>query len=61
MNLLNTFLYRLSLLDVAYTPMSSYMGETSFLTKVIILAVLVLFLGFVGYLIWKSLHGKDGE
>lgn len=61
MNLLNNLLYRLSFLDVAYSPMGSYVGETSPATKAILLAILVLFLAFVGYLIWKSIRRKDDD
>lgn len=61
MNLWNNLLHRLSLLDVAYSPMGSYMGETSPATKAILLVVLVLFLAFVGYLIWKSIRRKDDD
>ncbi len=53
MNLLLPFL------DVAYSPMGSYVGETTLVTKIILLAVLILFLAFVGYLIWSSIHKKD--
>lgn len=59
MNLLSTLLYPLSLLDVAYSPMGSYVGETSPATKAILLAILILFLAFVGYLIWKSIQRND--
>lgn len=61
MNLLNTFLYRLSLLDVAYGPSFSSMGEVDPVTKVILIVVLVAFLGFIGYLIWNSVRKKDDE
>lgn len=49
-------------LDVAIGP--SFSGNVNVdtidpVTKVILVAVLVIFLAFVGYLIWKSLQKKD--
>lgn len=59
MNLLNSFLYRLSLLDVAFGPPTISIGEVDPVTKVIVILVLLAFLAFVGYLIWKSIRRKD--
>jgi len=58
MNLLNTLLHQIALLDVAFGPSFS-MGEVDPVTKGIVIVVLIAFLGFVGYLIWKSLQKKD--
>ena len=49
-------------LDVAFGPSFSNNVSADTLdpvTKAILIAVLVLFLVFVGYLIWKSLQKKD--
>jgi len=45
-------------LDVAFGPSFS-MGEVDPVTKVIVIIVLLFFLAFIGYLIWKSLRKKD--
>ena len=58
MNLLNTLLQKIALLDVAFGPSFS-MGEVDPATKVIVIIVLFAFLGFVGYLIWNSIRRKD--
>ena len=49
-------------LDVAIGPsFSSNLNGDSIdpITKIILIAILVIFLAFVGYLIWKSLQKKD--
>ncbi|MBP3570151.1 MAG: hypothetical protein J6K04_13425 [Lachnospiraceae bacterium] len=61
MNLLNTLLYQLALLDVAFGP--SFSAEevnatTDPVTKVILIVVFICFLAFIGYLIWNSLKKK---
>lgn len=61
MNLLNTLLYRLALLDVAFGPSFSadeVNTATDPVTKVILIVVFVCFLAFIGYLIWNSLKKK---
>ncbi len=50
--------YPFSFLDVAFGPSFS-VGEIDPVTKGIVVIILILFLGFVGYLIWKSLQKKD--
>lgn len=50
--------YPFSFLDVAFGPSFSA-GEIDPVTKGIVVIILILFLGFVGYLIWKSLQKKD--
>ena len=57
MNLLNNLMSQLTLLDVAYGP-SIFVGEIDPVTKGLVIVILLLFLSFVGYLIWKSLK-KD--
>lgn len=62
MNLLYFLPLHFPLLDLAIGP--SFSGNISGdaldpATKVILIAVLVIFLAFVGYLIWKSLQRKD--
>lgn len=58
MNLLNTLLQKIALLDVAFGPSFS-MGEVDPVTKVIVIVVLIAFLVFIGYLIWNSIRRKD--
>lgn len=51
-------------LDVAFGPsFSSDVDASTFdpVTKGILIAVLVLFLAFVGYLIWKSIKDKRDD
>ena len=60
MNLLSNLISHLTFLDVAFGPSFS-MGETDPATKAILIVVLVLFLAFVGYLIWKSIRKKDDD
>ena len=57
MNLSSLLKHQLALLDVAFGPSFS-MGEIDTGTKVILIAVLVIFLAFVGYLIWNTLRKK---
>ena len=62
MNLLNNLVSRLTLLDVAIGPSfsGSFDGDSiDPITRVILIVVLVLFLVFIGYLIWKSLQNKN--
>ncbi len=54
MNFLSLLPLHFPFLDVAFGPSFS-MGETTLATKIILLAVLALFLLFIGYLIWKSI------
>jgi len=58
MNLLNTLLHQITLLDVAFGPSFS-MGEVDPVTKGIVIVVLIAFLVFIGYLIWNSIRRKD--
>lgn len=58
MNLLNTLLQKIALLDVAFGPSFS-MGEVDPVTKGIVIVVLIAFLVFIGYLIWNSIRRKD--
>ena len=62
MNILNFLPMHLPFLDVAFGPSfsTSFDGDSiDPVTKAILIAVLVLFLTFIGYLIWNSLHKKD--
>lgn len=62
MNLLSFLPLYFPFLDVAFGPSfsSNVNAETiDPVTKTILIAVLVIFLAFVGYLIWKSLQKKD--
>ena len=57
MNLLYFLPLYFPFLDVAFGPSFS-MGEVDPATKVIVLVILVLFLAFVGWLIYNSLKKK---
>lgn len=57
MNLLYFLPLYFPFLDVAFGPSFS-MGEVDPATKVIVIIILVLFLAFVGWLIYNSLKKK---
>ena len=57
MNLLYFRTLYFPFLDVAFGPSFS-MGEVDPATKVIVIVVLILFLSFVGWLIYNSLKKK---
>ena len=57
MNLLYFLSLYFPFLDVAFGPSFS-MGEVDPATKVIVIIILVLFLAFVGWLIYNSLKKK---
>ena len=57
MNLLYFLPLYFPFLDVAFGPSFS-MGEVDPATKVIVILILVLFLAFVGWLIYNSLKKK---
>jgi len=62
MNLLYFLPLYFPFLDVAFGPSfsSNIDGDTiDPATKVILIVVLIFFLAFVGYLIWKSLKNND--
>lgn len=57
MNLIYYVQFLIPFLDLV--PMTHNFGTTSPETKVVILAVLAIFLAFVGYLLWRTLRKKD--
>lgn len=57
MNSLFSLWNRLSFLDVAYGP-SIFVGEIDPVTKALVIVILILFLAFVGYLIYNSIKRK---
>ena len=58
MNIFSFLSMYLPFLDVAIGPSFST-NEIDPATKAIVLIILIVFLCFIGYLIWNSLHKKD--
>ena len=61
MNIFHFLSLYFPLLDVAFGPSFSGNADASTLdpaTKIILIVVLVIFLVFIGYLIWKALHSN---
>ncbi len=48
-------------LDIAPMTPSVYVNSADPATVIVVLLVLVLFLGFVGYLVWKSIRSRHDK